>query len=263
VKLATYNILKGGSLRVHWVRMIEDHSVDLLLVQESYAHHEHLPPLMYPNAGKQSAWEMAEKNGWGSGVFSRSGSVKPVAVPNFPGWVVGAEISGASWQAGIADPLLSFSVHAPSRGEAYWKQVNKLLDEVKKVAAGREVVIGGDFNLTVGKWAGPERPTGKRDLAIQARLAEEFGLLNCWQAANPDRPLCQTLRWTGNRATPYHCDGIFVPRSWKDRLQSCVVLAGEEWDRLSDHNPVVACFNLKRVRGKRTAKESAGMKAPR
>jgi exonuclease III len=118
VKLATYNILKGGSLRVHWVRMIEDHSVDLLLVQESYAHHEHLPPLMYPNAGKQSAWEMAEKNGWGSAVFSRTGSVKPVAVPNFTGWVVGVEISGASWQAGIADPLLAFSVHAPSKGEA-------------------------------------------------------------------------------------------------------------------------------------------------
>ena len=25
---------------------------------------------------------------------------------------------------------------------------------------------------------------------------------------------------------------------------SCVVLAGDEWDRLSDHNPVVACLLL-------------------
>ena len=67
MRIATYNMLKGGSQRVHWVRMIEDFGVDLLLVQESYPHHEHLPPLMYPDAGKQSAWEMAEKNGWGSG----------------------------------------------------------------------------------------------------------------------------------------------------------------------------------------------------
>jgi endonuclease/exonuclease/phosphatase family metal-dependent hydrolase len=261
MKVATYNLLKGGSQRVHWVRMVEDLGVDLLLVQESYPHHEHLPPLTYPDAGKRSAWEMAQKNGWGSGVFSRDGSVKPVAVPDFPGWVVGAEITGASWQAGVADPLLAFSVHAPSRGEAYWKQVNKLLDEIKKVAAGRDVVIGGDFNLTVGNWPGPVRPTGKRDLAIQARLADEFGLLNCWPAANPHRPLCQTLRWTGNRATPYHCDGIFVPRSWQDRLRSCVVLAGGEWDRLSDHNPVVACFKGKRVRGKMATKGGAATTA--
>ncbi len=263
LQVATYNILKGGSQRVHWVRMIEDFSVDLLLVQESYPHHEHLPPLMYPDAGKQSAWQMAEKNGWGSGVFSRTGSVKPVPVPNFPGWVVGAEITGASWQAGVADPLLAFSVHAPSKGEAYWKQVNKLLDEIKKVAGRREVVIGGDFNLTVSNWPGPERPTCKQDFAIQARLADEFGLVNCWQAANPDQPLCQTLRWTGDRTIPYHCDGIFVPKSWQDRLESCVVLAGDEWDRLSDHNPVVAFFKSKRVRGKMTAKEGTGTKASR
>jgi endonuclease/exonuclease/phosphatase family metal-dependent hydrolase len=186
---------------------------------------------------------MAEKNGWGSAVFSRTGSMKPVAVPNFSGWVVGAEISGASWHAEIADPLLAFSVHAPSKGEAYWKQVNKLLDEIKKVAGRREIVIGGDFNVSVSHWSGPERPTCKQDLVIQMRLAEEFGLLNCWQTANPDQPLCQTLRWTGDRKIPYHCDGIFVPRSWKDRLQSCDAMAGDKWNRLSDHNPVVACFS--------------------
>jgi len=35
MKIATYNILKGGSLRVHWAKMIEEHSVDLLLRQEA------------------------------------------------------------------------------------------------------------------------------------------------------------------------------------------------------------------------------------
>lgn len=241
-KVAAYNLLKGGSKRVHWIKMVEDLGVDLLLVQESYPHHEHLPPHAYPDAGSRSAWEKAGQNGWGSAVFSRTGTVRRVAVPDFPGWVVGAEISGATWQAGTADSLLAFSVHAPSRGESYHRQVNKLLDEIKKVAGGREVVIGGDFNLTVSHWPGPERPTGRQDLAIQARLADEFGLVNCWQAANPDQPLPQTLRWTGDRTTPYHCDGIFVPTGWRNRLESCVVLAGDEWDRLSDHNPVVAQF---------------------
>jgi endonuclease/exonuclease/phosphatase family metal-dependent hydrolase len=136
-----------------------------------------------------------------------------------------------------------FSVHAPSRNEAYWKQVNKLLDEIKKVAGDRAMVIGGDFNLTVSNCLGSARPVNKQELAIQSRLADEFGLLNCWQTANPDQPLHQTLRWTGNRTIPYHCDGLFVPKGWKQRLQSCSVLAGDEWNRLSDHNPVLACFS--------------------
>jgi exonuclease III len=246
VRIATYNLLKGGTQRVHWLRMIEGQGVDLLLVQESYPHHEHLPPSAYPDAGSQSVWERAEPNGWGSAVFSRSGAVQPVAVPGFTGWVVGAEVSGASWQAGFADPLLAFSVHAPSRGESYWKQVNRILDGIGKVASGRDAVIGGDFNVIVSHGPGSERPGGKQDRAIQARVSEEFGLLNCWQAANPNQPLSQTLRWTGDRTIAYHCDGIFVPRSWGDRLQSCVVLAGEEWDCLSDHNPVVARFRRKR-----------------
>lgn len=118
-----------------------------------------------------------------------------------------------------------------------------ILDEIKKVAEGREIIIGGDFNLTVSNWAGSERPVSKQYLAIQARLADEFGLLNCWQSANLDQPLCKTLRWTGNRTIPYHCDGLFVLKAWKDRLQSCSVLAGEEWNRLSDHNPVLATFS--------------------
>jgi exonuclease III len=243
MNIATYNILKGGSQRVHWVKMIEDHSVDLLLVQESYAHDEHLPPLQYPDARSRLVWEMVEQNGWGSAIFSRNGSVSPVTVSGFTGWVVGAEIEGASWWAGFPDSILAFSVHAPSRAEAYHKQVNKLLDEISRIASGREVVIGGDFNLTVSHFQGSERPTCKKDLAIQARLADEFGLLNCWQAANPDQPLHQTLRWTNDRSIPYHCDGIFVPKLWKDRLVTCKVLAGKEWNDLSDHNPVIACFS--------------------
>lgn len=242
MKVATYNLHKGGSRKVHWVRMVEDFGVDLLLAQETHPPYEHLPPLFYPDAGTRSVWQTVDRNGWGSAVYSHTGFLKPVAVPDFAGWVVGAEISGATWQAVDADPLLAFSVHAPSGRGQYHAQVNHLLDEIGKIAGDREVVIGGDFNLTVSHFGGSERPTCRQHLAIQARLADEFGLVNCWQAANPDRPPPQTLRWAGDRTIPYHCDGIFVPKAWRDRLESCVVVAGDEWDRLSDHYPVVAQF---------------------
>lgn len=242
MKLATYNILKGGAQRVHWLKMIEEYSVDLLLVQESTAPDQHLPPLLFPGAQSQSVWKMVEQHGWGSGVYSKSGSMRPLEVTGFSGWVVGAEIHGAAWQTNVADSILAFSVHAPSRLECYAKQVNKLLDEIGRISGGRELVIGGDFNLTVSHWPGSERPVSNQDLAIQARLSDEFGLLNCWQQANPDQPLQQTLRWSRDRTIAYHCDGLFVPKAWKKRLQTCTVLTGEEWDRLSDHNPVLACF---------------------
>jgi hypothetical protein len=74
------------------------------------------------------------------------------------------------------------------------------------------------------------------------RLADEFRLMPCWQAMHPGKPLAQTLRWVGARATPYHCDGIFAPLSWRPKLVSCEVIAGPKWRRLSDHNPVLAEF---------------------
>lgn len=242
MKLATYNILKGGSHRVHWTKMIEEQVVDLLLVQESYPHDEHLPPLLYPDLRRQSVWEMVEQNGWGSAVYSLSGTLKQICVPGFAGWVVGAEIHGANWQSTETDATMVFSVHAPSRAESYSKQVNKLLDEIGRIANGSEIIVGGDFNLTVSHSVESERPVSKQDMAIQARLADEFGLINCWQSANPNQPLPQTLRWTRDRTIPYHCDGLFVPKSWQDRLESCVVLSDDDWNRLSDHNPVIAQF---------------------
>lgn len=243
MKVAAYNIRKGGSPRVHWSRMIEEHGVDLLLLQESYSPDEHLSSKQLIASRQRCVWEPVERSRWGSAIYSSSGTVRAVTVPNFGGWVVGAEICGATWQDPIDDPLLVFSVHAPPPGGSYVKQVNRLLDEIGRVAVGRDTLIGGDFNIGVSHWSRTTRPAGKGDLGVQARLRDEFGLVNCWQEANPDREPAQTLRWTTNPVTPYHCDGLFVPKSWRERLQSCEVLAGDEWNRLSDHNPVVACFS--------------------
>jgi len=66
--------------------------------------------------------------------------------------------------------------------------------------------------------------------------------ISCWQAANPNCNLAQTLRWGPDQATPYHCDGIFVPAAWSRYLDQCKVLSSPVWEELSDHNPVVASF---------------------
>lgn len=81
--------------------MLEKQGVDVLLVQESNPHNEHLPPLPYPDLRQQSVWEMVEKNGWGNTIYSSTGPLKQTSVPGFAGWVVGAEIHSANSQLGI------------------------------------------------------------------------------------------------------------------------------------------------------------------
>jgi len=243
MRVATYNLLKGGTKRVHWLKMIVEHEVDLLLTQESGPQEHYLSPLVYPELLQQSVWDSAPPNRWGSAIFSRTGTVKQLHLPRFNGWVVGAEITRLSWRRKVKRPLLVFSVHVPYGKGGYWRQVDALLDEIARLAVGKDVIIGGDFNVPITPPCRADYVMTKREAAIHARLTEEFGLMNCWQEANPGRQPAQTLRWTGSRTIPYHCDGIFVPAQWRDRLQSCVVLSGAEWDPLSDHNPVIAIFS--------------------
>jgi endonuclease/exonuclease/phosphatase family metal-dependent hydrolase len=99
------------------------------------------------------------------------------------------------------------------------------------------VILGGDWNLTVGlRRSGEERNNRPGESDLLARLENEFGLRSAWDVANPDLPLPQTLRWMRNPTTPYHCDGIFLPQ-WR-HVEKATVLTGETWADLSDHNPV-------------------------
>ena len=118
MNIATYNILKGGSQRCHWQRMVEDHDIDLLFVQESYPQEEHLPPLLFPQHRNRSVWANASANKWGSGIFSTSGNLIPIVIPNYHGWVTGAEIQRAEWLT-VGNSVLTFSIHAPDGEGSY------------------------------------------------------------------------------------------------------------------------------------------------
>jgi endonuclease/exonuclease/phosphatase family metal-dependent hydrolase len=240
MKIATYNLRAGGTSRDHWQKLIEEEGVDLLLVQESSSPEKHLPELLYPSLHKQIVWEMVPGRRWGSGIFSRHGRVERISLAEFHGWVTGALISEVTWPDSSTDNLLVFSLHAPSVQESYAMQVNRILDRIKSMSTGMPVLIGGDFNLTVSRSNDPKKPTSKVDLNIQSRLETDFGLKNCWQTANPDCSLGQTLRWSRDTTIAYHCDGLFAPYAWSQFPFQCHILAGDAWSSMSDHNPVVA-----------------------
>jgi endonuclease/exonuclease/phosphatase family metal-dependent hydrolase len=242
MRIVTYNFLRAGSLGRcgHWSKVIRGLKPDLVMAQECR------PPESSPgerfrhDSGDALAWQSAGTRGWGSGLLVRSASVARIEIPGYDGWIVGGEVRNAPWSR---RPFLAFSIHGPVGDHGYIRTMHQILDRFAPLAKGADLVLGGDFNVAVGYRQPRERVRilrGERDLLD--RLAGEFELVSCWQAANPDRPLAQTLRWMGNPAAPYHCDGIFVPRSWLPRLKSSRVIRGSRWNRLSDHNPVVAEF---------------------
>jgi exonuclease III len=243
LRIAAYNFLSGGSRRRsgHWSRIRTRLAPDILLAQECR------PPRDCPGETFRSAegdtllWGPAGTRRWGSAVLLRALRGTPLKVPGFAGWVVGAELAGPPWSRGRR--LRVFSIHCPAGERGYVRTLHAILDRVARLRGDADLILGGDFNVVVGNRHPGERIRISRgEQVILDRLAVEFDLISCWQAANPGRRLAQTLRWSANRTVPYHCDGIFVPASWAKRLTSCRVVTGSRWKRLSDHNPVLAEF---------------------
>src|SRR5213596_3988339 len=118
MRIVTYNFLRAGSLKRcgHWSRVIRSLKPDLLLAQECR------PPETSPGErfrqGQRDAfaWQSAGSRYWGSGLFARSASLVPIAIPDYDGWVVGGEIRNTSWSE---RPLIVFSVHGPIGERGY------------------------------------------------------------------------------------------------------------------------------------------------
>jgi hypothetical protein len=233
MRIVTFNFLAGGSARRsgHWTSLRQRLAPDIVLAQECRP-----PP---PGTRGAWVWAKASRRGWGTAVFVARGAIRPIAVRGFAGWVVGGELEGDVWPA--PRPLRVFSIHCPAGERGYLTSLGRIIDRLSRLAGGAELVVGGDLNVVAG-YRGPGEPVrmARGERLLLDRFAGELGLIPCWQAMHPGAPLAQTLRWTGNRTVPYHCDGIFVPRAWRDRLLSAEVVRGPEWELLSDHNPVVA-----------------------
>jgi endonuclease/exonuclease/phosphatase family metal-dependent hydrolase len=243
LRIVAYNFLSGGSpaRTGHWSRIHSRLLPDIVLAQECRLPQHSTAERLRSADEDTLVWAPAAERRWGSAILLRGHRATPVRVPGFAGWVAGAEIPGPAWSAGR--PLRVFSIHCPAGARGYIRTMHAILDRIARLRAGADLILGGDFNVVVGHRQPGERirmSPGER--TVLDRLASEFDLVSCWQAANPGRPLAQTLRWSGNRVAPYHCDGIFAPSAWSARLTSCRVVTGSRWRRLSDHNPVVAEF---------------------
>lgn len=244
MRLVAYNFRSGGKRgeQNQWRKIFSDFNPDIVFAQET---RDPRLEVLESYGIDQDRFIWCPVNKWGSGLFIKAGKIKPLDLPGFGGWVVGAEISEPSWFKTWQSRLRVFSVHAPTKkGSSYMKEMSLILDEIAKLPDNADLIIGGDFNIAASfRHSSEEMKLGKANEAILVRLRKEFGLRSCWQTANPDQPLAQTLRWGSNKMTPYHCDGIFAPITWDQLLESCQVISAG-WEALSDHNPVVATFEM-------------------
>ena len=245
MKIATYNLRLGGQKQGHtqWQQLLEE-KPDICLIQETFDPKKYLDSERYELLQDKILWQPIEGEKWGSALLVSSGTVVPIDVPGLQGWVTGAEVKDFSWYGNEPRRLRVFSLHAP---KPYKQPIRKLLDWVQATFTDDyDLVIGGDFNLTVGIRHATEE-LKEDEYWILTAMQKELGLMSCWQMANPNQNLPQTLRWasdpTPNKSKSYHCDGIFVPARWYQWLDASAVLNSEQWKGLSDHYPVIAKFS--------------------
>lgn len=94
-------------------RVIEAFDPDLFLSQESAPPAEHLPPRLHADLHRRVAWSAAEgAGGWGSAVYVSRGTLRPLDLGDFRGWLTGAEVEGLHGPAGRRR-LLAFSLYKP------------------------------------------------------------------------------------------------------------------------------------------------------
>ncbi len=240
MRLVAYNFLSGGSAKRagQWSRLVRTLKPDVVFGQECRHPAECPGERFRPDPRDTFAWRSARGPRWGTGIFVRDARLVPVDIPQYGGWVVGGEVRASGWST---RPVQLFSIHGPAGESGYVRTMHEILDRIARVRGEADLVLGGDFNVAVGyRDATDPRSLSKGERALLDRIGTELDLVSCWQTANPGRRLAQTLRWSANPKTPYHCDGIFVPRAWCPRLTACRVVVGSRWRALSDHNPVLA-----------------------
>ncbi len=249
--LATHNLYMGGPGDYSaWARDLAALDPDILLLQESSEPARYvgnLPPEQHAQV-RGAIWATTATNYWGSAIYLKQGSSVEMSLPaELRGWVVGAEMRDLAWHPASPGPLYVFSIHTPTGTPRGCEcEVNAILDVIAPLAAGRAVIIGGDFNVTVSARHGAEeRRNTLGERAIHRRLRDEFGLINCWQTIHPDEALSQTHRhFFSDDPQPFHIDGLFVPAAWQPFLKSCEVANGPAWRGTmnSDHFPIIATF---------------------
>lgn len=241
MKIASYNLHFGGHVNNgnHWQKLNEEFLPDFICTQESWHPSKYFSPEEFSQF-KGCVHANVHHGKWGSAILSRKHRLEEISLslPEFDGWVVGAKIPDMVID-GLAQPLLLFSIHAPSPGP-YEPRVMRMMEAITQQWSVAPMIIAGDFNVTTAiRKESESLKNTPGEFRILDRLQNEMGLLNAWQHLHPQDELPQTLRWSNQPLDKYHCDAIFLSKSLMPHLASAEVISTGEWTTMSDHNPLL------------------------
>ncbi len=258
MRIASWNVARGGKPAA-W-QHAQALGADVLLLQE--AAESRLPP------GAAWAGAARRKKGtlqpWGSAIAVRDGIRWKQVQPNSAPWprlgpaiaaldgvVVAVEVQSP------AGPVVVVSCHSPAwylhhptaeEDVALFTEA-RLRAQPKKVwladllwlwardavAQGKQLVLGGDFNLCPAF----DLTFGKGNREYIARMAEA-GLTEAIRHFHPDEGTTPTFRNARSRRIEHQLDYVWVSPGLKPRLRSCTLGDRQLLQHgVSDHLPVV------------------------
>ena len=170
MKIVTYNMLHDKRGKRNWSSILDKFDPDVVLAQESLAPDAYRQPLLESDGWcERVAWSPVNDL-WGSAVYLKSEVPSKLDLPDFGGWGIGVQVTDVDWTPQRDKPPQIYSIHAPTGQGEYASVVHSILDMIAKQRNGCDVVIGGDFNLTVSERHESEFRTNKKvNLEIQTR----------------------------------------------------------------------------------------------
>ncbi|MBK9160027.1 MAG: endonuclease/exonuclease/phosphatase family protein [Nitrosomonadales bacterium] len=241
MKIATYNLHFGGHINKgnHWQKLDAEFLPDFICAQESWHPTKYFSPDEFSQF-KGCIHANVYHGKWGSAILSRKHKLEEISLslPEFDGWVVGAKIPDMVI-GDAAQPVLLFSIHAPSPGP-YEPRVIRMIEAIAQQWSDAPIIIAGDFNVTTAiRKESESMKNTPGEIKILNRLKDDLGLLNAWQHLHPQDELPQTLRWSNKPSDKFHCDAVFVSSNLVPYLSSAEVIGTGNWATMSDHNPLI------------------------
>jgi exonuclease III len=214
-----------------WAYLTESVSVDIMLLQE-------FAPPAKVNEKYKILYREIEKRKWGSAVVTRGLPIREVEFKNtYPGSVVVAEVSLPDGEI-----LTVISLYGKFSKEDYvTAMLHRVLSDLTLLLHGdrnkRHFIIAGDYNASTQWDEYHHDPSHK----IFFYRLEDFGLVDCTRQYFGMHK--QTHRHTRSDF-PWQNDYIHASKSLAKNLLSCEVKDEEAVHELSDHNPVIAVFDV-------------------
>ena len=162
------------------------------------------------------------------------------------------KISRVAPRPGVADFVIPLAVKGPvdfllfavwtlgAQPQPYIRAVSSAMDAYADLLdAGKPVVFMGDFNSNA-LWD-RQHPAHLNHSAMVERM-QRYGLVSAYHHARSvehGREPDHTFFWHWNPDKGYHIDYCFIPQSWADRIDQVQVGTFEEWQKLSDHRPLL------------------------